>query len=331
MALSEIICTIGPATADPDSWGRLLDAGATGFRIPFAKETPDLQFERALQLSRRAGERFHIYADLPGDAPRTANAGPVELRPGVVELIAANGTGQGGRDSGLPVQGLDRVAAGVAGGTWLSFGDGELGGYVRSVDGSRIAIEVVAGGTLRQRRRISWLGCEESTRTLGAYDLQLLRDPRMRSFTGVMISYVRSADVVKRARAEVVEGHELSVCAKVEDTTAVANIEQIGESADSVLVGQGDLLTSSGVEDFVRSIQRVVGWRRSGGRGTLLVGTGLLEGFAAGAPTRAELGYLALLRTAGVDGIMLSAETTIGDDPERVVRLARLALGGASR
>lgn len=331
MAVPEIICTIGPATSDPESWRRLLAAGATGFRIPFAKETPELQFERARLLADLpAEEPIRIYADLPGDAPRTTNTTPVELPTGPVTLVAPQLAADGA--GAIPVHGIDKVSARVAVGTWLSLGDGELGGPVQQVAGDRVVLELVTGGRLAQRRRVSWLGCEGATDTFGTYDLELLHDPRMANCTDIMLSYVSSGATIKRARQEAGD-RVRRVCAKLEDARAIANIDEIAGEADSLLIGQGDLLTSSGVEAFVRSVQRVVRWRQAAGAPgcPVFVGTGLLDGVAAGTPVRAELGYLAVLATAGVDGIMLSAETTIGADPERVVRLARFTLDEARR
>jgi pyruvate kinase len=329
MAVPEIICTIGPVTSEPESWRRLLAAGATGFRIPFAKETPDLQFERAGMLAAmRVEQPIRIYADLPGDAPRTANPAPVDLPAGPITLAAPE---VAAGSNAVPVHGIDRVAAQVTVGTWLLLGDGEIGGPVREISGEHVVLELSTGGRLAQRRRVSWRGGDGATEPFGSYDLELLHDPRMANCTDIMLSFVSSAAAIKRAREEAGDRVD-RVCAKVEDGRAIANLDELAGAADSLLIGQGDLLTSAGVEAFVQSVQRVVRWRQAPGAAgcPVFFGTGLLDGVAAGTPVRAELGYLAMLASA-VDGIMLSAETTIGAQPEQAVRLARFAFDEARR
>src|SRR4051794_8683870 len=72
----EIIVTLGPATFHPHIWPDLLAGGATGFRVPFAKETPDHQFSLAEALYSYKTDTtmpFNIIMDLPGSKPRTRN------------------------------------------------------------------------------------------------------------------------------------------------------------------------------------------------------------------------------------------------------------------
>src|SRR5262245_43902061 len=84
--LTTIIATVGPATADAAAVGRLIDAGATAFRINFSHGDPSRHATilRAIRDAAAArGEPVAIIGDLPGTKIRlTELAQPVVVNVG---------------------------------------------------------------------------------------------------------------------------------------------------------------------------------------------------------------------------------------------------------
>jgi pyruvate kinase len=118
---------------------------------------------------------------------------------------------------------------------------------------------------------------------------------------------------------------------KVESTVAISAIRSIAEVSDVVLLGLGDLLNDAGVDRFYPFVREALTWKRSSPAAQLWIGTQLLEGAAAGVLLRCELLNLGQLVDAGVDGILLSAETTIGTKPEVAIAIAARAFGDTAR
>jgi len=154
-----------------------------------------------------------------------------------------------------------------------------------------------------------------------AADLALLDALSASAFTGAIVSFVEDAPALDPVRARWGERSANAVVAKVETRTGVANIAAIAQAADSVLVGRGDLLMDTGVFDFhelcttaVRECRRL--------SVPVVVGTQLLSGLDRNwLPLRSELAYLCGVLESGVDGLLLTTETTRGSDPLRATGL----------
>ena len=83
---TKIVATIGPASDDPETLARLVEAGLDVARLNFAHGTPESQAataERVRDAANRVGRQVAILQDLPGPKLRI---GP--LRDDVAELHA---------------------------------------------------------------------------------------------------------------------------------------------------------------------------------------------------------------------------------------------------
>jgi pyruvate kinase len=117
----------------------------------------------------------------------------------------------------------------------------------------------------------------------------------------------------------------LPIVAKIETALGVANIKEICQTADAVMLARGDLALATPWEELFNhcmSVTRVadehnVPW---------ILATQLAEGLERFQfPTRAEICDLAHWLTNGASGAMLSYETAFGSRPiEAVVAVKRL-------
>lgn len=320
MVATQVTCTLGPRSDTPSAWRELAAAGATGFRIPFAKETPEVQFCKAQSIRQISDlDRIYLYADLPGQAPRTTNTVPVTVSEG--QILAVGNSHQDSDVVGISLWDNARLA--LEPGVQVTFGDGELWGEVLTVDDAIAHLRILgADAELQPRRRVAWRGWQEVAVTLSPFDLDIAADPRFGLFDACMLSYVRSPTPIEDMRAlSAARGRTTLICAKIEDLQGIGAMTEIAESADFILIGQGDLLVSVGPESFAVAISTVLQWIHSNPDFPVVFGTGLLDRYSGGELSRAELGYLAALITSGCRSFMLAGETTIGSRGPQCVRL----------
>ena len=136
----------------------------------------------------------------------------------------------------------------------------------------------------------------------------------------VALSFVRSAadvDDVRRIMAE--EGQRVPVLAKIEKPQAVANLDQIVDAFDGIMVARGDLGVELPLEQVPLVQKRAITLCRDAGK-PVIVATQMLDSMiTANRPTRAEASDVANAVLDGADALMLSGETSVGVHPDLVV------------
>jgi pyruvate kinase len=155
-------------------------------------------------------------------------------------------------------------------------------------------------------------------------DAAALRIAPSTVFSAVILSFVESASVVEQARNLMRESGRddlPAVVAKVETRAGVEAVADIARTADAILLGRGDLLLEAGEIDFYALTRDVIKTAIDLSC-PVIVGTQLLNSLSnSWLPHRSELAYVSQLWEAGVDGLMLANETTVGAHPVRTVEM----------
>ncbi|WP_439657508.1 pyruvate kinase [Lentzea sp. HUAS TT2] len=318
--MTAILATIGPATRAQETMAALIRLGVSGFRFSASKfGVAELaaQAADARAASRAVGRDVDLLLDLPGAKIRFTNTETLDL--GATPRFRVAFAQQPTRhDHDLPEIGLSdpELGEGIAPGDVLLVGDGEIAARVVSATRTHCVAEALEGGVLGPRKGVWVVGRSRRPRSSDAEaDLALLDRLNDSAFTGAIVSFAEDAAVLEPVRARWGGRGANAVVAKIETRAGVANVAEIAPAADSVLVGRGDLLMDSGVVDFhalcttaVRECRRL--------SVPVVVGTQLLSGLEhSWLPLRSELAYLCGLLESGVDGLLLTTETTFGRDP----------------
>jgi pyruvate kinase len=143
----------------------------------------------------------------------------------------------------------------------------------------------------------------------------------------VALSFVRRAADVRELRSFVERrGAHLPLVAKIEKPEGVAQLAEILEVADGVMVARGDLGVEMPLEQVPQIQKRIIDQARRRGR-FVITATQMLESMIEHpVPTRAEVSDVANAIYDGTDAVMLSAETSAGRFPAEAVRMmARIA------
>ena len=322
MRRTKIVATIGPASRDPDTLARLVEAGLDVARLNFSHGDRDLHAENAARVraaSAAVGRPVAILQDLPGPKLRI---GPlvddrVELKPGerLVLVCGATDPGDGERMSvswaGLPdsVDPEDII--------YLADGAIRLRvDRVRNGDGE-VETLVEVGGSVASRQGLNIPGNTRGLAAVPEEDLDMLRFGESIGVDVVALSFVRSAEDVEYVRRHT----RLPLVAKIEKPQAVDNAEEIIRAADTVMVARGDLGIELPIED-VPIVQKQL--LRIAGRlaRPSITATQMLDSMVSSSrPTRAEATDVANAILDGTDAVMLSQETAVGAYPVEAVEM----------
>lgn len=179
---------------------------------------------------------------------------------------------------------------------------------------------VIYGGTVSSRKGVNLPNTAISLPSLTEKDLADLSFALEHDVEWVGLSFVRSAqDIIDLKKIIGDAGKKAKVVAKVEKPEAVRNIDAIIKETDAIMIARGDLGVELPMED-VPVIQKAFVKKCIAAAKPVIIATQMMESMITSSkPTRAEANDVANAVMDGADAVMLSAETSVGAFPVRVI------------
>ncbi len=330
---TKIICTLGPASASPETIGRLIAAGMDLARLNFAHGDHGSIARLAREvrvLAEQAGRHVALLGDLQGPKIRTgalANGQPVRLCEGdEFTLTTEPVIGDQGRVSTT----YEHLPHDVRPGDTILLDDGLLSLRVVATTEREVRTRVVIGGLLGEHKGINLPGVRISAPSLTDKDRADLEFALAEGFDYLGLSFVRSAQDVRDLRAAL-GGRPAGIIAKIEKPEALAEIEAIVDESDGIMVARGDL----GVEmppEQVPLVQKRLLELCAHKRKPVIVATQMLDSMREHPrPTRAEASDVANAIFSGADALLLSGETAVGRYPVEAAEMMQRICAAAER
>jgi len=333
---TKIVATLGPATDDPNVLRAMIRAGLDVARINFShgsREDQRLRIQLLREASRECDRPVGILGDLAGPKIRIESfrEGRVVLREGdAFALDTTLGLADGTKEAvGVAYTDLPKD---VKPGDVLLLSDGQIVLDVEKVSPTRIDTKVRAGGELSNRKGLNRQGGGISAPALTDKDREDVRFCAETGIDYVAVSFARSAADIRLARALISEaGGDARIVAKIERHEAIANLSEIIEATDVVMVARGDLGVEMGYAELTGLQKTIIHESRQRNR-IVITATQMMESMIQSpVPTRAEVSDVANAVMDGTDAVMLSAETAAGKYPERAVRAMAEVIEGAEK
>jgi len=319
---TKIICTIGPATASYPMLEAMHGAGMNVVRLNMSHADHEGSAEIInwiKTLNRKVNHPVAILLDTQGPEIRTGDlAHPIKLAPGEVVSLAVR-DGLDVEHTSIHVNYQDLVTS-LSVGDRVSIDNGLLNFEVLEKDGAQITCRVLDGGVLGSKRHVNLPGVRINLPAITDKDVRDIEFAMAHDVDFIALSFVRSADDIAALRKLLGrKAQNIRVIAKIEDREGVANIEAIADVSDGIMVARGDLGIETNIAELPNIQRNLVKTCATQGRRSI-VATHLLESMIGNpAPTRAEVTDVANAIYEGVDAIMLSGETSIGQYPVRCV------------
>jgi pyruvate kinase len=318
---ARIICTLGPASESPEVLEAMVRAGMDVARLNFSHGTHEQHAARIARLRRvakKVGRPVAILQDVQGPKIRLGKFvdGQATVADGDLVLVTTRPVLGTREIIPTPILSLPRD---VKKGDPILLDDGRVRLEVLSVRGRDVRCKVAIGGVLKDHKGLNLPGALVSVPTVTEKDIEDLAFGQAQGVDYVALSFVRSADDVKRARAHV-KKLGTPLIAKIEKPQAVAALEEIAAASDGIMVARGDLGVEMPLEMLPATQKWAVKITNELG-GLVIVATEMLESMVNNnRPTRAEVSDVANAILDGADAVMLSGETAAGKYPVEAVR-----------
>jgi pyruvate kinase len=328
---TKIVCTIGPASAEKSTLIEMVKAGMNVARLNFSHGTHEDHAKVIRTIREVEKELDHpiaILQDLQGPKIRVGELPKegVNLVKGESVVLSSDPEAQ------LPkiCTTYEMLHKDVSIGDRLLLDDGLLELTVKRVEAKDISCEVVHGGKLTSHKGIN---LPTATLSIAAITEKDIRDMKFGVEQGVdliALSFVRNAKEVYDLRYMIKE-HEstlpkdslsiypIRLIIKVEKHEAVANIDEIIEAADGIMVARGDLGIEMPAEEVPLIQKRIIDLCRENSK-PVIVATQMLDSMIRNPrPTRAEVSDVANAVIDHTDAVMLSGESATGKFPVQTV------------
>ena len=320
---TKIICTIGPVTASYPKLEALYHAGMNLVRLNMshADHAGALKIIHWIKtLNRKVRYPIPILLDTQGPEIRTGEINePIELETGQVVTVSVRADDV--ENSSIHVNYSELIDV-LKVGNRLTVDNGLINFEVLEKKRHQLVCKVIDGGTLGSKRHVNLPGIRINLPSITAKDRKDIAFGLEHDVDFIALSFVRSAkDVFELRQLLSSKGKAQSahIIAKIEDQEGVNNVHEIVRAADGVMVARGDLGIETDIADLPNIQRRIIHSCAKWGKRSI-VATHLLESMIENPmPTRAEVTDVANAIYEGVDGIMLSGETTIGKYPVRCV------------
>lgn len=325
---TKIVFTLGPATESEEMLEKLMRAGADVARLNMAHakhEWTRNAVRRIRAVAERVGCEIAIMMDIKGPEIRTGDLEtPIELKPG--EIFDFTVKPHAERNSAEEIRSVDvnyqDLIKDIKIGDTVLVDNGLIRLEVLEKQHARIRCRVLIPGQLTSRRHINLPGVKVN---LPAFTDKDRADTQVGIEEGVdfiALSFVREAADIELLRDFLRQNKSTAqIIAKIEDQQAIANLEEIVQSCDALMVARGDLGIECPFEELPIIQRRAVRACIAHGK-PVIIATHMLESMITSPmPTRAEITDVANAVFEFADCVMLSGETTVGRYPAECVQI----------
>ena len=324
-----VIATIGPSTNEKLILRDIIDSGANMIRLNFSHGRLE-EFEEKVNIARSIKSDIEIMQDLSGSKIRVSDKLPyiIKLYHGEEVFFCGEDSYKKrghnfafGSKKVIPLN-ISKNILNTNKIRSLSMKDNTMLFEVLNKTEDLIKVKVIKGGVVRAGKGCNIKGINRSKIPLSEKDRSDILWGINHNVDVVCQSFVESPSDIKKVKSYIKEvnmNFNPKIWAKVETPIGVKNIEYILKEVDGVVIGRGDLIPESNIEDTPIYESKVIESCVKNNK-EVIVATHLLNSMKNGRkPELPEVEGIYNFVNSGVSGFLLAVETSIGKVPIKTV------------
>mgnify|MGYP006055561453 FL=1 len=313
---TKIIATVGPSLASKEKIHSAINSGVNVFRINFSHGTLD-EHKQFIDWARSSKNQVAIMQDIQGPKIRTGQVNKNTILQKSQEINLTN----------KEVESTDEIIfinyknlyKDISVNDRVFIDDGQIILKITEKQKNKLKALILIGGELRDNQGVAFPDSKLSVPAITEQDIEHLKFGTEQDVDFVAVSFVRNSDDIQAVRDIIPK--DIKIIAKIELKTALENIDEILNVADGVMVARGDLGVQLPIEKVPFVQKQILDAANRKGK-ISITATEMLQSMKSSyRPTRAEVTDITNAILEGSDAVMLSAETSIGDHPNRVIEV----------
>ncbi|KAI8909911.1 pyruvate kinase [Powellomyces hirtus] len=324
---TKVVCTIGPASCSKEMLGQLIEAGMNVARLNLSHCTQEfasgvIRTIRSHLVETQSTAEVAIWLDMNGPKVRSGklvNGEPIQLTAGDDFYFVNDNTllGDKTKVSTSYLKELVKV------GDKIYIDDGLLSFTVVERLEDSIRCKVDNSGILGESKGINFpSNVINDLPAVSEKDKGDIAYAMKEQVDFISVSCIRNIEDVEEVRL-LLGNHKVKLLAKIENKSGMDNFEHILRMADGIVIDRGYLGAEVDLELVTIAQKKMISMANVAGK-PILVANQMLESMRTNPrPNRSEAADVANAVMDGVDGLVLSGETAIGEYVLESVNLMR--------
>ena len=313
---TKIIATVGPSLASKEKIHSAINSGVNVFRINFSHGTLD-EHKQFIDWARSSKNQVAIMQDIQGPKIRTGQVNKNTVLQKSQEINLTNKEVESSDE--IIFINYKNLYEDISVNDRVFIDDGQIILKITEKQKNKLKALILIGGELRDNQGVAFPDSKLSVPAITEQDIEHLKFGTEQDVDFVAVSFVRNSDDIQAVREIIPK--DIKIIAKIELKTALENIDEILNVADGVMVARGDLGVQLPIEKVPFVQKQILDAANRKGK-ISITATEMLQSMKSSyRPTRAEVTDITNAILEGSDAVMLSAETSIGDHPNRVIEV----------
>ena len=313
---TKIIATVGPSLASKEKIHSAINSGVNVFRINFSHGTLD-EHKQFIDWARSSKNQVAIMQDIQGPKIRTGQVNKNTVLQKSQEINLTNKEVESSDE--IIFINYKNLYEDINVNDRVFIDDGQIILKITEKQKNKLKALILIGGELRDNQGVAFPDSKLSVPAITEQDIEHLKFGTEQDVDFVAVSFVRNSDDIQAVREIIPK--DIKIIAKIELKTALENIDEILNVADGVMVARGDLGVQLPIEKVPFVQKQILDAANRKGK-ISITATEMLQSMKSSyRPTRAEVTDITNAILEGSDAVMLSAETSIGDHPNRVIEV----------
>jgi len=313
---TKIIATVGPSLASKEKIHSAINSGVNVFRINFSHGTLD-EHKQFIDWARSSKNQVAIMQDIQGPKIRTGQVNKNTVLQKSQEINLTNKEVESSDE--IIFINYKNLYEDINVNDRVFIDDGQIILKITEKQKNKLKALILIGGELRDNQGVAFPDSKLSVPAITEQDIEHLKFGTKQDVDFVAVSFVRNSDDIQAVRDIIPK--DIKIIAKIELKTALENIDEILNVSDGVMVARGDLGVQLPIEKVPFVQKQILDAANRKGK-ISITATEMLQSMKSSyRPTRAEVTDITNAILEGSDAVMLSAETSIGDHPNRVIEV----------
>jgi pyruvate kinase len=319
---TKIMATIGPASESEDVIRQLINNGVNIFRFNLKHNVFDWHktiIDRTKEIANKMKVEIGILIDFQGPEIRieTENEQDIDIEENESLFVGSKFDKKQKIIKINPSIATKKIKVGDV--VYLNNGDLRL--KVVRKNNKLIELKSESKAIVKNKKSMNLVSRNLDLPILANRDLETLARLDQIKPDYIALSFVRSKndiEVLKTLLSKI--DNKVKIVAKIENLTAIENIEEIIDVSDGIMIARGDLGIEVPIKELAFWQKKIIDLCRKESK-PVIVATQMLGSMVENLqPTRAEATDVSNAVFDGTDILMLSEETSIGKHPVKVVK-----------